>query len=202
MSASAALQWDKSELFIPAMPSDGKVHAHFAFTNTGSYPVKIKDLKSTCGCTAATSEKRVVAPGEKGEVTVAYKTIGRRGLHMAPITVRTDDPDAPETVLKLRVLIQDIVELQPTFLYWKSDEPASPKTITVKVTDGFDVRQIGASSSDPRVGVKVQTVKAGHEYAVVVTPQAASGTVKAKLEITAQRPSEAAKTFTAYARVR
>lgn len=189
-------------IFVPAMPSDGKAYGHFKFTNTGAYAVRITGLKTTCGCTAATSEKRLIAPGEKGEVIVAFKTIGRRGLNEAPITVKTDDAATPETILKLRVLVKDLIELQPTFVYWKADEPLTPKTISVKVTNGFPVTKIDASSSESKVAVRVETIKAGSEYNLIVTPQETSERVKARLSIVPDYPADAPKTFIAFARVR
>jgi hypothetical protein len=202
VAGRAAIEWEKTLIFVAATPSDGKAMGHFSFTNTGPYPVKIMGLKTTCGCTAATAEKRPIAPGEKGEVVVAYKTVGRRGLHEAPITVKTDDRSAEETVLKMRVLVQDIIEMQPTFLFWKKDEPLSPKKIAVKVTEGFSAGQLAASSSDPKVAVKLETVNPGSEYALVVTPMEGAERVKAKLTLSAESGGSGRRDFTAFVRVR
>jgi hypothetical protein len=202
VTGRAAIEWEKTLVFAAATPSEGKAMGHFPFTNTGAYPVKITGLKTTCGCTAAAAEKRVIAPGEKGEIVVAYKTIGRRGLHEAPITVKTDDRSAAETVLKMRVLVQDMIELQPTFLFWKKDEPLSPKKIAVKVTDGFSAGQLAAASSDPKVGVTLETVKPGSEYALVVTPMEGAERLKARLTLTSQNDRSGRRDFTAFVRVR
>jgi hypothetical protein len=100
------------------------------------------------------------------------------------------------------VQVQDMREVQPTFIYWKTDEPLTPKTISVKVANGFPVKKVEASSSESSVAVRVETVKAGSEYQLVVTPQGTPERLKAKLSIVTDYPADAPKTFTAFARVR
>src|SRR5215210_1626456 len=105
--AQAQLRWDNTTQFVAASPSEGKAESRFTFTNSGSSPVKITGVKTTCGCTAAVAEQRVFSPGEKGEIAVSFKTINRHGLYEEPVIVKTDDANARETELKLRVLVRD-----------------------------------------------------------------------------------------------
>ena len=48
----------------------------FTFTNTGDKPLIIKDVKTSCGCTAAEYPKPtdLIAPGQKGQIKVQYDT--------------------------------------------------------------------------------------------------------------------------------
>lgn len=52
--------------------ANGKVD--FTFTNQGTTPLVISDVKSSCGCTIPTWTKEPVAPGEKGNVEIVYNT--------------------------------------------------------------------------------------------------------------------------------
>ena len=200
--ALAQLQWKSPTMFVAASPSEGKAVAQFSFTNAGDHPLRITGTKTTCGCTAAVAdEQRSFAPGESGEVAVSFKTLNRKGLYEEPITVKTDDPAARETTLKLRVLVRDVLDVQPTFLAWRADEPLTPKAIHVKVTEGFSVKQISVSASDPGVTVHVDTVKPGADFTVLVTPKAQR--VKATLNIRPEYTTSGGgepKAFTAYIR--
>ncbi len=200
-SACAGLHWENEFVFVSSAPGEGKAVGHFPFTNTGSVPVKIESFKTSCGCTAASAEKRLIAPGEKGEVVVTYSTTGRHGLKEAPVTVKTDDPQAPISTLRFRVLIQNVLELQPTSLLWTEAEPLQPKRIAIKVTEGFSVKDIRATCTEASLGVRLETVKAGSDYLLWVTPPEGKG-FKAKIDLLADYPSDHPKPVTAHIRVR
>lgn len=180
-----------------ASPNSGKAVTHFAFTNAGDHPVKITGASTTCGCTAAVAEKRAYAPGERGQIDVSFKTINRHGLYGEPITVKTDD--GAETVLNFRVFVHDVIDLQPELIFWRENEPLTPKIISVKVTDGFNVKQIEASSSTPDVEVRVETVAAGREYRLVITPKVAR--TRAHVSVKPAYSAPEPKVFTAFVRV-
>ena len=44
----------------------------FEFTNTGTEPLIIKDVKSTCGCTVPTKPTEPILPGKMGKIEVKY----------------------------------------------------------------------------------------------------------------------------------
>ena len=46
----------------------------FEFTNTGTMPLVISDVTSSCGCTIPEKPENPVAPGETGQIKVKYDT--------------------------------------------------------------------------------------------------------------------------------
>lgn len=78
-----------------------KVTYAYTFKNSGTEPLIIKDVKTSCGCTKPTYPKEPIAPGEAGEVEVTYNSVGKQGGQRATIRVITNDAIQPETVLKL-----------------------------------------------------------------------------------------------------
>lgn len=44
----------------------------FRYTNTGTEPITIETVRTTCGCTAARWTETPVEPGAEGEVTLEY----------------------------------------------------------------------------------------------------------------------------------
>ena len=54
----AQLKWEKLEQTFGPGPLDKQVVAKYRFTNVGTSPVTIKDVRTSCGCTTAALEKR------------------------------------------------------------------------------------------------------------------------------------------------
>ncbi len=70
LTARAGLKWDQTSIELHPAATDKQAIGHFKYQNTGDKPVKFKSVKTSCGCTAAQTQKEEVPPGEKGEITV------------------------------------------------------------------------------------------------------------------------------------
>jgi hypothetical protein len=77
----------------------------FTFTNTGSAPVVVTGVKSSCGCTVPAYTQEPVLPGGKGEIQVTYNT-ARPGVFQKTLTVLTNT-QPPER--KLRIMGEVVV---------------------------------------------------------------------------------------------
>lgn len=76
------------------------VSYNFEFTNTGNEPLVIKNVRTTCGCTASEYTQTAMAPGAKGSVKVSYNAIGRPGRFSKGIYVYANSQ--PErTILRI-----------------------------------------------------------------------------------------------------
>ena len=73
----------------------------FIFENTGSAPLLIKGVRSSCGCTIPKKPEDPIAPGEKGEIIVRYDT-NRVGVFRKTITVNTNVPTNAMIALKIK----------------------------------------------------------------------------------------------------
>lgn len=78
----------------------GAVSYKFEFTNTGTEPLFLTNVKASCGCTATEYSKEPVAAGAKGYVTATYNPMNRPGRFDKSITVTTNEAQ-PTTVLKI-----------------------------------------------------------------------------------------------------
>ena len=147
--ARAELKFDKTEIELHPAPADKQAVGHFTYQNTGKQPVHLKSVKASCGCTTAQTQKDDVPPGEKGEITATFNIGDRTGTQVKTVTVETDDAAKPSTVLTLRTIIPQQLEITPTFVFWKQGEKPDPKVITVKVGKEFTVNHIKVTSSSP-----------------------------------------------------
>jgi len=65
----------------------GKQIYAFEFLNTGSVPIIIKQVKSSCGCTSPSWTKTPVAPGKTGVIRAEYNPKNRPGPFNKSLTV-------------------------------------------------------------------------------------------------------------------
>ena len=72
----------------------------FEFTNTGSAPLIISKVSSSCGCTIPKKPEEPILPGESGEIQVKYDT-NRVGPIRKAITV-ISNAETPTKVLKIK----------------------------------------------------------------------------------------------------
>ena len=78
----------------------GTVSCEFTFKNTGTAPLIIQRVQTTCGCTTPNYTKEPVLPGKEGVIKVTYSTTGRPGTIDKAVTVFTNVPD---TIYKLHL---------------------------------------------------------------------------------------------------
>jgi hypothetical protein len=78
-----------------------KVEHTFTLKNTGKRNLIIRDVKSSCGCTAVSPSKNVVASDESVPLKVTFDSTGKSGRQNKTITVITNDPKNPTIILKI-----------------------------------------------------------------------------------------------------
>src|SRR5438128_10547428 len=149
LSARAELKWEQTTIELHPAAADKQAVGHFKYQNTGKEPVHFKSVHASCGCTTAQTQKDQVPPGDKGEITATFNIGDRTGTQVKTVTVESDDPTNPKTVLTLRTIIPQQLEITPTFVFCKQGEKPDPKTITVKVGKEFTVNHIKVTSSSP-----------------------------------------------------
>jgi len=200
--ASGQLKWERTRAELRASPEDGHVEVRFPFENTGSYPVTVQKLKTSCGCTTASLSKAYYAPGDHGEVVALFEIGNRVGWNEKTVTVFTDDKSTPETVLEFRVYIWKTVLMTPAVLFWKPDGDKSTLSIRIKVVRDDPLNLVKVECSSPAWQAKLQTVKPGREYDVEVTLLDSKLAEAGFLTVTADSPAADPQTFKARLRVK
>jgi uncharacterized protein DUF1573 len=183
-TAQASLVWEKTTLELnPAIGAPNAVGV-FKYENKGDTPVRFKGApRTSCGCTVAALQKNEVAPGEKGEITATFNIGDRTGLQHKTITVETDDPQAPTTVLTLKANIAQLLELEPKFVFWQSGEEAKPKTIVAKAGKGVTIKNVEVTSSSGDFSAKVEPGSGAGEFKINVQPKDTAKPLNATLTV-------------------
>jgi hypothetical protein len=91
-----AVTFKTVEIVRENIPYDSKEPFVFEFKNTGSQPLIITHVQTSCGCTAAEKPTEPIAKGKSSKIVVTYDT-KRVGNFTKTITVTTNIPD--ETVV-------------------------------------------------------------------------------------------------------
>jgi hypothetical protein len=196
-SARAELKWEQTAVELHPAPNDKQAIGHFKYENAGKTAVHFKSVHASCGCTTAQTQKDVVQPGEKGEITATFNIGDRTGTQVKTVTVETDEAVNQKTVLTLKAEIPQQLEIAPNFVFWKQGDKPDTKTISVKVGKDFTVKHIKVTSSTPDFQAKVQEAGSG-QFKIEVTPQDTNKLGASMLTI---QPEDSPKVFYATARI-
>jgi hypothetical protein len=74
------------------------VSVEFAFTNTGDAPLIIKEVITSCGCTAPDYTKEPIMPGKSSAIKVNYNA-ANAGAFSKTITVKTNETETGKTLI-------------------------------------------------------------------------------------------------------
>lgn len=104
---NAVIKFEKDVHDFGNLPLKKNAEISFRFTNDSKNPLKILDVKSSCGCAASAWTKEIIKSSEKGEIKVTYdseypgyfnKTItvyynGKNSPYQLKIRGKVDYPD-------------------------------------------------------------------------------------------------------------
>lgn len=85
------ITWEKLSHEFGDITQGEKIEHTFKFTNTGTAALVITNVEVTCGCTVPRGWPRdPIMPGEKGEITVAFNSVGKIGRQNKVVTVTSN----------------------------------------------------------------------------------------------------------------
>ncbi len=81
---------------------EGSVVSHtFQLVNKGQEELEVKDIKTSCGCTAAMLSNSIIKPGEAGTLKIDLDTKNRVGKMSRTITIVSNDAEQTNKVLTI-----------------------------------------------------------------------------------------------------
>jgi len=82
------------------------VKHEFPIKNNSDKVLKIKDVSTSCGCTASEAGKKLLQPGESTQLSVEFNSKGYKGATSQFVYVSTDDPVNPITKFTVKAFVQ------------------------------------------------------------------------------------------------
>ena len=181
---------------------DKFILAKFRFTNVGTAPVKITNVRPSCGCTTASLQKTEYAPGLSGEIDANFRFDGRVGHQEKWIVVTTDWVPSQPVTLRFAVNIPEAITIQPELVLWGVDDQLKPKTVRIAIPNDTPAKVVAAQADNAAVKLELREIRPGKELEVKVTPTTTSQPGSATLLIRTDYPPESPATHHAYARVK
>jgi hypothetical protein len=159
----------------------GDITHLFRVVNRGKSTLKITNISTSCGCTAAALEKNgieikpsesspvEIPAGGRGVVKATYHTKGRPGHATKIITVTSNDPVNPGYQMKLDMTVVRDIDIQPdrVYLYNVQHGQAQTSTIHIMGKPHLLLKILSAQSTNNTVGVSIVSSdfeKATHRY--------------------------------------
>jgi hypothetical protein len=149
---------------------EGEIVTHaYVIENQGTAPLKILNVRTSCGCTTA-NRPDTIESGTSGQIEVKGDTRGYGGhVFEKTITVNTDDPLSPQLRLKLKGPVGLFARIEPTRIVLRGEIGTSlnaQATITPNPQHPFRIMEIVA---DDRLADKIEVRMDHHGTQYLIT---------------------------------
>lgn len=81
--------------------------------NDGGADLELLDVASTCGCTVAQPEKKLLKPGQSTKLKVTFDSKEFQGEQIKYIKIRSNDPTSPAVDIPVRAVVRVPIVVQP-----------------------------------------------------------------------------------------
>jgi len=146
------LAFDQYLVNLGQVPAQAEHRAFFAFTNTGSTPVRVTALRPSCGCLDPKLPRATWQPGERA--VFSLKILATReppGPKEYTCRVEYNDGKPREVLLRLKVDLPDqklVVSPKAQIFYQNTPDPVTrPITLSRHHTDRLSILDVSSSSS-------------------------------------------------------
>jgi Protein of unknown function (DUF1573) len=151
-----------------------KCEGELVIKNEGKGPLKIVNIRSSCGCTVAKPksggvwQNKVLNPGESDTASLSYSTKKAAAKVNQTITIETNDPERPSFAFQVKGEVKQLFACTPadriTFPRIEKDAKSSQ---TIEMTSNFDKPlnlKLKPLPENARYEVKLETVEEGKKY--------------------------------------
>ncbi len=176
LAADAVMKFKDTTIDFGEVESGKVVDVKYEFENSGAGKLVIKNVSTSCGCTAAKLEKKEYQPGEAGSIPVSFNTRGYNGRVTKTITISTNDAETPYHRLKItgKIILKDFasIEMGPDRIDFENVDIGKTysKNVSITNTGTIDLRLLEISHS-PEVLPEFENkiIKPGKKSEVKVT---------------------------------
>lgn len=90
----------------------------FMLSNQGTRALRVTGVHGNCGCLVGAAKTTSIEPGASTPIVVTFSTHAMVGPHTKYVSVATDDPERPATMLEVSVDISAGVVVDPAHFYF------------------------------------------------------------------------------------
>ncbi|MDR2697274.1 MAG: DUF1573 domain-containing protein [Holophagales bacterium] len=115
---------------------DQKVSYKYKLTNSGSAPLQITDVMTSCGCTYTVTGQRRVQPGESTFIEIRFDPAGMTGSVHKSLEVISNDPSSPNTLLTFEAGVVREIMPSTTTLFFNGVSRADSVSSNIRLESG------------------------------------------------------------------
>lgn len=139
----------------------GSAEHDFIIRNGGNDTLRIKEVRSSCGCTAAILDQKTLGPNGQTKLKARFDSGRFKGKVIKKIFVYTNDPKTPTTILEITGEIKVDLEVSPSMVYFsglKAGDRITRKISLKNLSDSLiTIQEI--SSTVPAIKLELSKMK-------------------------------------------
>ena len=175
------------------VPQGQPARYDFKIENRGDAVLEIIDVKPSCGCTAAGEWTRSLKPGETGTIPIQMETGQFNGAVAKTITVSSNDPVHPQTVLEIKASVWTPVQISsPVLIFPAITDPTQvySRAVTIRNQVEGSLQISDVRSDKPEFKPELKETVPGKEFELMVTtvPPLPNGTQTARITMKSSNP--------------
>jgi hypothetical protein len=160
----------------------------FVFTNLGTETLRIDQVRTSCGCTAAGQWDRELAPGATGKIPIQFTSASFRGQVLKTVTVISNDPRQTNTPLQLKGKVWVPVEVNPSSVMFQYDgESSVVESRTVRIVSNVKEPLVLSelSCTNPAFKAELKEEQPGKEFTLQIStvPPVGTGMITAPVTL-------------------
>ncbi|MBM3452842.1 MAG: DUF1573 domain-containing protein [Bacteroidetes bacterium] len=103
--SKTTMKFDNDEIDLGNVQKGSKTKAIFTVTNTGKNPLKITDVKPSCGCTTASKPENPILPGKSEKIEIYFEPNSEQVKEQIKSVTVIANTDPPVVVLKFKAYV-------------------------------------------------------------------------------------------------
>jgi hypothetical protein len=151
----------------------GQIVKHdYVFTNTGSQLLAIREVRPSCGCTAAGVWDKQVEPGKTGKIPIEFNSAGFGGFVMKTVFVACNDPAQTNVMLQFKGTVWKPIEVTPAYAtFTPGSDAVNNETKLIKIVTHLEepVTLSEPVCTNNAFKAELKTLKEGKEFELLVT---------------------------------
>lgn len=178
-----ALTFDTKEIELHPAISDKVAIARFQFENRGMDTVTITNLATSCGCTTASLEQKIYAPGQHGTIEAIFNIEDRSGPQKKSVIVTTSTPEANPINLTMNIMLPPIPVISPSVIVWDVGATAKERYISIHIPEQLPYTINGINVSNPHFVAEIIPGSDGRDYLIRLHPTSTAAPISATVDV-------------------
>jgi hypothetical protein len=173
MLSASTLVWDRTEVNLDMGPDQKDIRTTCTGTNIGAEAVRIARIKTACGCTGSSVDKKIIGPGESTTIIATFNKGARQGLNRKKLQVFIDDHEQPVASLTLNVNIPTLIKAVPQLIYWNSTSSKTPRRVGISLEEKYvdEIERIEYDQSQLIVTEEPGAPDSDENFVLVIEPK-------------------------------